>query len=165
MLCVNQIPQYSVPGQSCSEFCWRLLSFSPSIQFSLIQSLSHVRLFATPWTAACQATLSITNSRSPPKQSELKDYSQSFSSNLPKPPQISHWSWAILKPSEEVHVLYHLGHWNLLHTLSSWEQGPPFLVSFKPTEQDYIQFRSKRKFNFWPKNEEVQSCTLEYILS
>ena len=27
-------------------------------------SLSHVRLFATPWTAACQASLSITNSQS-----------------------------------------------------------------------------------------------------
>ena len=30
----------------------------------LVQSLSHVRLFATPWTAARQASLSITNSRS-----------------------------------------------------------------------------------------------------
>jgi len=30
--------------------------------FSLVQSLSHVRLFATPWTAARQASLSITNS-------------------------------------------------------------------------------------------------------
>ena len=29
--------------------------------------LSHVRLFAIPWTAACQASLSITNSRSLPK--------------------------------------------------------------------------------------------------
>ena len=29
-----------------------------------VQSLSHVRLFATPWTAARQASLSITNSRS-----------------------------------------------------------------------------------------------------
>ena len=29
-----------------------------------VQSLSHVRLFATPWTTACQAYLSITNSRS-----------------------------------------------------------------------------------------------------
>ena len=34
------------------------------IQFSSVQSLSHVRLFATPWIAACQASLSITNSRS-----------------------------------------------------------------------------------------------------
>ena len=30
--------------------------------FSLIQSHSNVQLFATPWTAACQASLSITNS-------------------------------------------------------------------------------------------------------
>ena len=36
-------------------------------QFSSVQPLSHVRLFATPWTAAHQASLSITNSRSPPK--------------------------------------------------------------------------------------------------
>ena len=36
-------------------------------QFSSVQSLSHVRLFATPWTAAHQASLSITNSRSLPK--------------------------------------------------------------------------------------------------
>ena len=34
---------------------------------SSVQLLSHVRLFATPWTAAHQASLSITNSRSPPK--------------------------------------------------------------------------------------------------
>ena len=33
-------------------------------QFSSVQSLSRVWLFATPWTAACQASLSITNSRS-----------------------------------------------------------------------------------------------------
>ena len=33
---------------------------------SSVQSLSCVRLFATSWTAACQASLSITNSRSPP---------------------------------------------------------------------------------------------------
>ena len=32
--------------------------------FNSVQSLSHVRLFATPWTAACQASLSITNSQS-----------------------------------------------------------------------------------------------------
>ena len=32
--------------------------------FSSIQSLSHVRFFATPWIAACQASLSITDSRS-----------------------------------------------------------------------------------------------------
>ena len=38
-----------------------------SHQFSSVHSLSHVWLFVTPWTASCQASLSITNSRSPPK--------------------------------------------------------------------------------------------------
>ena len=32
--------------------------------FSSVQSLSRVRLFVTPWTAARQASLSITNSQS-----------------------------------------------------------------------------------------------------
>ena len=32
--------------------------------FSSVQSLSHVQLFVTPWTAAHQASLSITNTRS-----------------------------------------------------------------------------------------------------
>ena len=36
-------------------------------QFSSVQSLSHVWLFVTPWTVAHQASLSITNSWSPPK--------------------------------------------------------------------------------------------------
>ena len=36
-------------------------------QFSSVQLLSHVRLFATPWIAACQDSLSIANSRSSPK--------------------------------------------------------------------------------------------------
>jgi len=35
-----------------------------SVQFSSVQLLSHMQLFVTPWTAACQASLSITTSRS-----------------------------------------------------------------------------------------------------
>ena len=35
--------------------------------FSSVPSLSHVRLFATPWIAACQASLSIINSQSSPR--------------------------------------------------------------------------------------------------
>ena len=40
--------------------------------FSSVQSLSCVQLFATPWTAAHQASLSITNSRSPPKPMSIE---------------------------------------------------------------------------------------------
>ena len=38
--------------------------FFGSLGFSSVQSLSRVRLFETPWTAAVQASLSITNSQS-----------------------------------------------------------------------------------------------------
>ena len=41
--------------------------FHQCIVFSSVQSLSRVQLFATPWTAALQVSLSITNSQSPPK--------------------------------------------------------------------------------------------------
>jgi len=44
------------------ELQWTNL-FNPILSsFSSVQSLSRVRLFVAPWTAACQASLSITNS-------------------------------------------------------------------------------------------------------
>ena len=58
--------------------CWILHSTTSSpmqkarFQFSSVQSLSHVWLFATPWTAARQASLSISNSRSPPKPMSIE---------------------------------------------------------------------------------------------
>ena len=53
--------------QKCLEkFCIHKVLFF-YYGFSSVQSLSCVRCFATPWIAACQASLSITNSRSSPK--------------------------------------------------------------------------------------------------
>ena len=43
-----------------------------TVWFSSVQSLSRVWLFVTPWTAADQASLSITNSQSPPKPMSTK---------------------------------------------------------------------------------------------
>ena len=48
-----------------------------SVQLSSVQSLSRVRLFATPWTAACQASLPITNSWSTPKSMSIESVMQS----------------------------------------------------------------------------------------
>ena len=41
-------------------------------QFSSVQSLSRVWLFATPWTALCQSSLFITNSQSPSKPTSIE---------------------------------------------------------------------------------------------
>ena len=45
----------------------QVLLYCPFFSISSVQLLSRVRLFVTPWTAAHQASLSITNSWSPPK--------------------------------------------------------------------------------------------------
>ena len=45
----------------------------PSVpEFSSVQSPTSVRLYATPWTAACQASLSISNSWSLPKLTSIE---------------------------------------------------------------------------------------------
>ena len=43
------------------------LQIVTGFEFSSVQLLSRVQLFETPWTVACQASLSITNSQSLPK--------------------------------------------------------------------------------------------------
>ena len=51
---------------------WLLFNTVLPEQFSSVQSLSHVWLFVTPWTAARQVSLSITSSRSPPKPMSIE---------------------------------------------------------------------------------------------
>ena len=48
------------------------VQFNSFSQFSSVQSLSRVRLFATPWIAARQASLSITNSQSSPRLTSIE---------------------------------------------------------------------------------------------
>ena len=54
----KKIPDFLPPFSN-----W-ISSWTCQVQFTSVQSLSHVWLFATPWTAVHQASLSITNSRS-----------------------------------------------------------------------------------------------------
>ena len=52
LVCLHVLKNPCIPG------------ISPTISwFSSVQLLSRVQLFATPWTSACQASLSITNSQ------------------------------------------------------------------------------------------------------
>ena len=54
-------------------------------QFSSVQSLSRVQLFATPWITARQASLSITNSQSSPKLVSIESVMPSSHLNLCHP--------------------------------------------------------------------------------
>ena len=54
------------------ELCCSPWPATSLFSFSSVQSLSRVRLFATPWAAARQASLSNTNSQSPPKPMSIE---------------------------------------------------------------------------------------------
>ena len=67
----TNVADYTPPGIIFELLClnfyiWAINTgrFLFYLQFSSVQSLNRVQLFATPWTAARQASLSITNSRS-----------------------------------------------------------------------------------------------------
>ena len=53
------------------------ITFLPQQEFNSVQSLSRVQLFATPWTAVLQTSLSITNSRSLLKLMSIKSVTPS----------------------------------------------------------------------------------------
>ena len=60
-------PHWSLNSSEVCQWGWcrnNTFSVGHISQFSSVQSLSRVRLFATPWITARQASLSITNSRS-----------------------------------------------------------------------------------------------------
>ena len=64
---LEKVRSYSIlkkgNAKECSNYCTIAL-ISHASQFSSVQSLSCVQLFAPPWTAACQASLFVTNSQS-----------------------------------------------------------------------------------------------------
>ena len=69
-------------GVSRKKYWSGLPLFLSSVQFSSVQSLSHVWLFVTPWTAARQASLSITNSQNLLKLMSIKSVMPSNSSSV-----------------------------------------------------------------------------------
>ena len=59
--------------QSLPRLVYKKTGFCPAhLQFSSVQSLSRVWLFATPWIAAHQASLSISNSWSSPRLTSIE---------------------------------------------------------------------------------------------
>ena len=65
---LSPIRFWFLPSSLPSMLIWSLQAHLPTLlTFSSVQSLSRVQLFATPWIAACQASLFITNSVSLPK--------------------------------------------------------------------------------------------------
>ena len=101
-------------------------------QFISVQLLSHVRLFVTPWTAACQASLSITSSRSPPKPMSIESVMPSNHFILchpllllhPTPPSIRVFS------NESTLCMRWPKYWSFIFNISPCNERPG-LISFR----------------------------------
>ena len=114
--------------------------------FSSIQSLSHVRLFATPWTAACQASLSITNSRSPLKPMSIKSVIPSNHFILchpllllpPIPPSIKVFS------NESTLRMKWPEYWSFSFNISPSKEHPG-LISFRMDWLDFLAIQGTLK--------------------
>ena len=102
------------------------------IQFSSVQSLSHVWLFSTPWITACQTSLSLTNSRSSPKLMCIESVMPSSHVILccpllcltPIPPSIRVYS------KESTLCMRSPKYWNFSFRISPFNEHPG-LVSFR----------------------------------
>ena len=103
-----------------------------ALLLSSVQSLSRVRLFGTPWIAACQASLSITNSQSPPRP-------MSFVSVMPSNHLILYHPLLLLPPippsirvfsNESVLRIRWPKYWSFSFNISSSSEHPG-LISFR----------------------------------
>ena len=104
----------------------------PYRSFSSVQLLSHVWFFATPWTAACQASLSITNSQSLLKLKSIKSVMPSNHLILCHPflflPSIFP-SIRVFSNESVLHIRW-TNHWSIIFSISSCIEYSG-LVSFR----------------------------------
>ena len=115
-------------------------------RFSLVQSLRRVWLFATPWTAACQASLSITNSRNLPKLMSIESVMPSSHLILcrpllllpPIPPNIR-----VFSNESTLHMRWPK-YWSFSLSISPSNEHPG-LVSFRMDWLDLLAVQGTRK--------------------
>ena len=98
--------------------------------FSSVQLLSHVRLLGTPWIATHQASLSITNSRSPlkPMSIESRCHPTILSFSSPSPPALnpSHYQ-GLFKWVSSSHLVDKVLEFQLQHQSYQWTPSTDLL--------------------------------------
>ena len=129
-----------------------------SLQFSSVQLLSHVQLFATLWIAACQASLSITNSWSSLKLMSIKSVMPSSHLILccpllllpPIPPSIR-----VFSSESNLHTTW-LKYWTFSFSMSPSNEYPE-LISFRMHWLDLLALQRTCKSLFQHHSSKVLS--------
>ena len=116
------------------------------LQFSSVHLFSRVLLFATPWTAARQASLSITNSQSSPKPMSIESVMPSNHLILCRPllllPSIFP-SIRIFSNESALHIRYPK-YWSLSFNISPTNEHPG-LISFRMDWLDLLAVQGTLK--------------------
>ena len=137
-----------------------------SVQFSSFQSLSPVRLFATPWTTAHQASLSITNSQSPPQPMSIVSVMPSSHLILcrpllllpPIPPRIRVFS------NESTLCKRWPKYWSFSFNISLSNEHPG-LISFRMDWLDLLAVQGTLKSSSTPQFKSINSLALSFLYS
>ena len=95
-----------------------------SVQLSSFQLLSHVRLLVTPWTASCQASLSITKSQSLLKCMSIKSVMPSNHLIFCRPLLPSIFPSIRVFSNESVLCIRWPEYWRFSFSISSCRQPP-----------------------------------------
>ena len=136
------------------------------IQFCSVQLLSHVRLFVTPWIAACQASLSITNSRNSLRLTSIESVMPSSHLILchpllllpPIPPSIRVFS------SESSLRMRWLKYWSFSFSITPSKEHPG-LISFRMDWLDLIAVQGTLESSPTPQFKGINSSALSFLHS
>ena len=122
----------------------RLQDFS--LKFSSFQSVSCVWLFATPWTAACQASLSITNSQSLLKLMSIESVMPSNHLILCCPLLLLPWIFCSIRvfPSESALRMRWPNYWSFSFSISPSNEHPG-LICFRMDWLDLLAVQGTLK--------------------
>ena len=142
------------------------LRWGHSVHFSSVQSLSRVRLFATPWTAAHQASLSITNSRSSLKLMSIELVMPSnhliLCCPLLLPPSI--FPSIRVFSNESVLRIRWPKHWSFSFSISP-SNDYLGLISFRIDWLDLLAVQGILKSSPTPQSKSINSSVLSFLYS
>ena len=136
------------------------------LQFSSVQSLSHVRLFVTPWTTARQSSLSITNFWSLPKFMSIESVMPSSHLILccallllpPIPPTIRVFS------NESTLRMRWPKYWSFSLSISPSNEHPG-MISFRMDWLDLLAVQGTQESSPTPQFKSINSSALSFLHS
>ena len=133
---------------------------------SSVQSLSHVQLFVTPWTAACQASLSITNSWSLLKLMSIESVMPSNLLILCCPLLLSPSIFASIRviSNESALRIRWSKDWNFSFSISPSNEYLG-LISFRVDWLDLLAVQGTQESSPTPQFKSINSSALSFLYS